>query len=173
MMTKQSPTQALPFLDYTEVRQRYLPWIKGFVVRYGGDPDHAEDLLHDAWIAMLEKPQLDLSKAKATTYLMGIVKFKWYLELRNKGRFRSAAETMKLDVCIIDDSLELEERDQKVNLLVQKLPSPCQYIIYSIYWLSESLGDVQAKLNHKSRQSTFNAKHRCLQQMKAVVEEGV
>jgi DNA-directed RNA polymerase specialized sigma24 family protein len=156
--------QTIP--DYTEMRNRYLPWIRNLIKRHNGDIEIAEDLLHDAWLVMLEKPLPNLHSATAASYFLGIVKFKWYTRLRNQGRFLKAVETIELDVAVNEETLEPIEHYNNVDSVFKRMKSACQYIIYSVYWLAKPLWEVQAQLNHKSSQSTFNAKHRCLQAFK-------
>lgn len=161
----QHPQIILP--DYNTLRSKYLPWIKGLVTRHGGQPEIAEDLLHDAWLAVLEgnKPQPD--RASATTYLLAIVKFKWYAQLRNQGRFKKALDCIILDVTVNPETEEVEERYDKVDTAFKRLKTACQFLIYSVFWLAKPLSEIRQQLNHSSEQSVYNAKHRCLKSLKA------
>ena len=155
---------------------QYLPKVQAMIMRYGGTLSDAEDIFHDALIAVyinIRRNSYHLDhKTHFSTYFFQVCKFR-YLEQKRIQNRRQLIESDNLEFIFpsdedIERDIELMEMSHRVHQLVEELDDHCIEILEAYYWQRKSMKEIADELNMHAN-SVRNAKYRCIQKLKKII----
>jgi RNA polymerase sigma factor (sigma-70 family) len=147
---------------FDALNTQYGVLLRGLAIhRYHIPPDEAEELVHDAFIAWLER---NTSVRDAKGWLMGVVRFKCSHYWRERGR-EAPLGTEHEEAA--DPGAEGDLRSANARLTVataiRQLGAECRETIRRFYWLDESLLEIAAsysKSQNTIKQMLFTCRRR-------------
>ena len=154
------------------VYEQYLPAIKSYVLRNGGNEDDAVDLFQDGLMALYQnlvsKNYEKKEQVKLSTYFIQICKYKW-LDNRKSARVKRNeaidSRDFELNDPGVSESIELAEKHKQLHQLIELLGDKCKKLLSLFYWEELSIAEIAAKLNMETA-SVKNGKYRCMQKLK-------
>ena len=154
------------------VYDQYLPAVKAYVLRNGGNNDDAIDLFQDGMMALYRnlvgKDYEKKENAKLSTYFLQICKYKW-LDNRKSARVNrnEAIESrdFMMDDPSIAENIELAEKHHQLHQLIELLGDKCKELLSLFYWEELSIAEIADKLKMEAA-SVKNGKYRCMQKLK-------
>ncbi len=158
-----------------EVYQDAVLWqqIEQFVRRMGGSREDAEDIFQDGIrVLILRVRQTEKGiEGALRPYLVGICRKLWFKKYSRDQREVNYQEslTMEPEITLGPEQQFLREEVQKqVQLLLDKLKSPCREIL--ILWqLGYSMKEIAAATKYKSEGVVRKKKHQCMQQLLTIL----
>lgn len=156
-----------------EVYQRFLPLVIHWVTNNSGTTDEAKDLFTDALMAIYDKMQDSPDFALPCSfdqYLMGIIRYKWFDELKRKKR---EAEVRNQEVSRYDSESEanIEQlliatqqnhaRQEQLNRTFLMLSALCQELL-SLYKQGYPPAIIAQKLNLNEVNTYYRRKNACI-----------
>ncbi len=155
------------------------PKVQSFIIHNGGTALEAEDIFQEGILATYmnirqEKYQLS-SKAKFSTYLIQICKYKWY-EILKSARKKKGSQPLNNDIELeeanMQEIMETDEKYAQLHQLIDKLGGRCKDILMRYYWKKESLSEIAIALDMETA-SVKNGKYRCMQELKKKAMENI
>ena len=123
-------------------------------------------------IASGKTKQID---SKIITYLIGIGKNKAYEAVRKKQNKFTIVEDFVIDTAMDESDLvqkiELEQKIQQIDTALEDLGAPCKDIIELFYYQKLNWKEISENLNYKNAQTVKNIKYKCIQKLKAILNQ--
>jgi RNA polymerase sigma factor (sigma-70 family) len=154
------------------VYEQYMPAIKAYVQRNGGNEDDAIDLFQDGLMALynniVSKGYEKKEHTKLSTYFVQICKYKW-LDNRKSARVKRNEAIDSRDFEMndpgISESIEQAEKHKQLHQLIDLLGTKCKELLSLFYWEELSIAEIAEKQNMEAA-SVKNGKYRCMQKLK-------
>jgi RNA polymerase sigma factor (sigma-70 family) len=154
----------------------YFPSIASYIKQNLGNNEDAEDIFQEAILVLLQKvrdPDFILTSS-LKTYLYAICKNLWLKRIRD-----NKVKTTTTELSLINsqsetdhDDLETEKSNEvKVKTWLKKITKNCEYILKALFFYNEPMENLMAKMGWKNKHTASNQKHKCIKQIKIIVEE--
>jgi len=119
---------------FMQVYRYFAPKVKSFLMGKGLTPAAADDVLQEVMLAVWKKAgSYDAAKAKLSTWVFTIARYKYIDRLRHEGRRPTESADFDLheseDMHSGDEVLQ-EQRQDSVQLAIEKLPANQQSVIF-------------------------------------------
>lgn len=158
-----------------EVYRDGLLWqqIEQFVRRMGGNREDAEDIFQDGIrVLILRVRQTENGiEGEIRPYLVGVCRNLWFKKYRRNQRELTHQERLSSEPEVVPDPEQQflrEEVQEQVQLLLDKLKSPCREVL--IMWqLGYSMKEIAAATQYKSEGVVRKKKHQCMQQLLTIL----
>lgn len=157
---------------YDQHRTRFLIWGKR---KFPLEQTVLVDIYQDAVIILYQ----NVAEGKVTelsssleTYLFGIAKHLCLRELRRRKRAIGQEDEIP-EVAVAPEFLQKEEQDHRQTLLqegLRLLGSNCRQMIEFFYYYNFSHEVIADRLSYKSANAVKTQKHRCMQQLKNLLQ---
>ena len=157
---------------YDQHRTRFLIWGKR---KFPLEQTALVDIYQDAVIILYQ----NVAEGKVTelsssleTYLFGIAKHLCLRELRRRKRAITQEDEIP-EVAVAPEFLRKEEKDHHQTLLqegLRLLGSNCRQMIEFFYYYNFSHEVIADRLSYKSANAVKTQKHRCMQQLKDLLQ---
>ena len=155
----------------------YFPVVENFILKNSGSHDDAQDIFQETIIVLLQKVPLDSFELTSSlkTYIFAISSNLWLKRLRESKRLYKTVEHISKTENNISDPAQEEPIEkswsEKMDILLEKVPSHCQFIIKSIFYLGKKFEEIKDKLGYKNKHSAQNQKYKCMQQLKKAANQ--
>jgi len=147
------------------------PMVYKLIVNSGGDQNDAEDIFQEGILAMYinvrtGKYKLS-SRARLTTYLVQICKYKWLDHVKSAYVSKNV---LGIDQELLSESGDYEgdEKEERIKMLhrcIQKLGESCKRILHLFYWEKKSYEEIAIEIG-QTPPSAKNQKYRCMKKLK-------
>lgn len=167
------------FLNNEELLQRVyqenLSSVIIYVTNNSGSKEQAEDIYHEAFLAVWRNMQLDRFTAESESsfrgYLIRVAKNKWIDYLRSKG-FKVTAKLDELthhtDTGQPEHKDETDEYIDKVVSGFSQLKENCRELLTLFYYKNKTMKKI-AELFGWTEATARNNKYRCLQKLRDII----
>ncbi len=150
------------------------------VLSNNGSEHEAESIFHDALIVLIEniRDQKFKGDSLVSTYLTGIIKFKWLNELKKNGRHLNTKEDFpEINLVVnnaIDEELSIieEKQWQQLELSIEKLKDDCRKLLQLYYYKNEKLKNIAQMMDY-TESFVRVKKLRCMSALKSLVEKNI
>lgn len=165
-----------------EIYQRYLPLAISWITNNSGTKEEAKDLFADALIAIYDKTSSDKNfdlPCAFDKYLMGIIRYKWFDELKRKNREQ---EVRNQEISRYDNEQDenIEQlliatqqnhaRQEQLNQTFLLLSALCQQLL-SFYKQGHSPATITKKLNLNKVNTYYRRKNACIDRWRTLIME--
>lgn len=152
---------------------KYKKMIFSYVQSHGGNEQDAEDLLQEAIVVFWQKVcsgKFELT-SKIGTYLLAVVKNKWYAEIRKRNKFADAeiseevndGEDSQLEIVIF------EEKQQMVRQALEEIDPSCKQLLYYFYFEQRNLEDITRIMKFANSNVTKSKKYQCKKALETIL----
>lgn len=148
--------------------------IYALVLKNGGTPDDAHDILTHAIIAFVQQcysPVFNL-KNQVSTYLYAIARYKWINE-RKKAVKHNIQELKDSDggyTHSIESTIIGNERSQKLQFALTRLDDKCREVM--LMWASQlKMREIAIRMSYASAEVARKKKHQCLNKLKTLIKD--
>jgi len=161
---------------FEQLYKEHFSMVNRFVTNNNGRTDDAEDIFQDTMMVFLEKLRQDdfILTASIKTYIMAIAKNLWLKRLRIS--YKETEFTNKLDNKFFEEiTLAIENERSYWDKLRSYLPLitiHCQKIIDDIFFKEKQIAQIQKEYGYSTKHNAQNQKHKCVEQIKKVKEQG-
>ncbi len=164
---QQEDEEVMKFV-YANGKNMAFQWI----LKHGGNESDAHSIYHDSLISLIESIRKGKfrKESKTSTYLIGIVKYKWLNHQRQKGiHFSEWNDQLKN----IEYEEEADSKEADFELLEHSLKlisEECQKLLIAFYYEKKKLKQIATTLNYT--ESFIRVKKtRCLSALKNQIEK--
>lgn len=157
-----------------------LPMVIAHILENNGSQQDAEDVFQETVLTFRDQVVAGtfLRRAKISTFLMSIVRRKWYNRLRrsgyNEGYVAEMKHLLEADQESIPDMADPvlmdEELIQKIDQLVLKIGEKCREVLRMRFWDQFSMEKIAEKLGYKNAQIAKNKHFRCIEELRALLD---
>jgi RNA polymerase sigma factor (sigma-70 family) len=142
-----------------------FPSVRKMILTNAGSKEDAEDIFQEALLILYKKVKdgnFILSSA-LSTYLNGIARNLWYMQLRKKNKenltfdFNDVAE-----VFVTEEENQYQLAEMAFNLLGEK----CKQLLLLFYFRKKSMQEVAGALGFSNERVAKNQKYRCIEKAK-------
>ena len=150
---------------FDEIINLYKKGLIGFILRYVGDYDTAEDISEDCFVELIVSPGKYKFKSSLKTYLYGIARNKavGHFRRNKSGSFISLEDAGELvSSLVVEDEAVRSEDKEMLGLALTALPKDYREVLELHYFegLSyEEIGRVMKKSPKAVYNLAFRAKH--------------
>lgn len=158
-----------------EVYEQHEAMTINYLINHGGNRDDAEDALQEAVIILWQKVtsgQFNLS-AKLSTYMMGIVKNKWFEELRRrKTGHREFLKDEEFDgnPGLLDVMIDDEQKTMLHNA-IGSLTEVCRKILLAFYFEQRSMEEIAGLMSFAGADVVKSKKYQCKKALEKLVKQ--
>ena len=155
-----------------ELFNRYRRMVQSYIGNNGGSSADAEDILQEAIIVLWQnsaKKDFELT-ARVSTYLMGIVKRKWYAQSRKQSRIVSTpVEDVlpDLEAKFIEESED--ERIEVVKSALSKMGALCQKLLTLFYFEERNMREIANIMEMANDNVAKSKKYQCKKELEKIV----
>ncbi|MCU0388352.1 MAG: sigma-70 family RNA polymerase sigma factor [Chitinophagaceae bacterium] len=142
------------------------------VVKYmGGSEEDGADVFQEAVLVMIEKIREKRFRGDSSvkTYLFGIVKNQWLMELRTRERRKKREEQYMSGEPYIQNTLEYKKSNADLNNLFNQLGEVCKRILVGFYFENKSMKALLDQFEFKNEQVLRNRKNSCMRKLKEIL----
>lgn len=158
-----------------EIFIRYERMILSYITSHGGSKIDAEDILQESIIVLWQKVNsgnFELT-AKLSTFIMGIAKNKWMVELRKQKRDssvemlenRSSGNPTILDELISDEKMEI------IRAALNALQPICKKLLILYYFEERRMEEISKILNFANTDVVKSKKYQCKKALEQILQE--
>jgi RNA polymerase sigma-70 factor (ECF subfamily) len=119
---------------FVQVYGYFAPRVKAFLVGKGLTQAAADDVMQEVMLAVWQKAgSYDAAKAKLSTWVFTIARYKYIDRLRHEGRRPTESADFDLheaENLLSDDEVLQEQRQDSVQVAIAKLPANQQSVIF-------------------------------------------
>ncbi|MEM7187860.1 MAG: sigma-70 family RNA polymerase sigma factor [Bacteroidota bacterium] len=146
-----------------------------YILGNSGSMDEATDVFQESVIAFYENVRDGKFKgeSKIGTYLYSIAKFKWLNQIK-KNNIRSGHHEKASMATVVESPMVpmLEQEQQhRVKELLGALGESCKQLLVENLYHNASMKEIAASGGYSSEQIVRNKKYKCLQKLKALINE--
>ena len=159
--------------------KEYFPLISHFIIKNSGTEKDAEDLFQDTVIVFYKKLKhgnLTLS-CSIKTYLYSVCRNLWLKKLKDHKRISDVKiEDLEVPADIDIDAgqrIDVEERNEILAKLFDKLGSRCKKILLFFYYQGLSMEEIQKQFGYKSVQVAKNEKYKCMKRLATMISKNM
>ena len=153
----------------------YKKMILNYVQSHGGSEQDAEDLLQEAIIVFWQKVcsgSFELT-SKIGTYLLAVVKNKWYAEIRKRNKFTNTeisedvndGQDSQLDIVIT------EEKKQWVRKALEAIDPVCKQLLFYFYFEKRNLEEITRIMKFANSNVTKSKKYQCKKALELILKQ--
>ena len=160
---------------YTKYKTEFINWAKK---QYTLSEEECEDIYQDTIIAFynnIKNDRLIELNSSIKTYLFAIAKNIALKRLNKSGRQFSEdsilVEPQTRNSDHIDELIVLNERNEMLAGLINRLKEPNRSILKLYYYQNLSMNEIAKKLNYKNDKVVKAQKVRCMNELKKMVRE--
>ena len=152
--------------------RQFGPMIKTWIVNNGGNESAADDIFQDGIIALYTNIRLGKfqpDKAKVSTYLLQICKYKWFDDRKSsyvkKTTMMEQMPEQGENPSLFASDLQQLHQQKQVHAALSMLKEQCRRILNYFYWEKKSMEEIASLLSMQIN-SVKNGKYRCMQSLK-------
>ncbi len=153
-----------------------LPMVIAHISENNGSQEDAEDVFQETVLTFRDQVVAGtfLRRAKISTFLMSIVRRKWYNRLRRSGYNEGYVAEMKhlLEAeqesipDMADPILMDEELIKKIEQMLLKIGEKCREVLRMRFWDQFAMEKIAEKLGYKNAQIAKNKHFRCIEELR-------
>jgi RNA polymerase sigma factor (sigma-70 family) len=139
--------------------------VKQFVVSNGGNREDAEDIFQEALVVLYKKVKAGgfILSSSLKTYLTGVSRNLWYMELRRRGKEVVMPEPLeRIEELPVEYEQQFKQAEMAFNLLGEK----CRQLLILFYFKKKSMYDICHVMGFSNERVAKNQKYRCLEKAK-------
>ena len=119
---------------FLEIYEFFAPKVKSFLISKGLTSSTADDVLQEVMLAVWQKASsYDAEKAKVSTWVFTVARYKYIDRLRYEGRRPTESEDFDLhesEATVSADQVLQAQREDAVQAAIAKLPAKQQSVIF-------------------------------------------
>jgi RNA polymerase sigma-70 factor (ECF subfamily) len=135
---------------FMQVYKYFAPKVKSFLMGKGLPHAAADDVMQEVMLAVWQKASsYDAAKAKLSTWVFTIARYKYIDRLRHEGRRPTESADFILhesENMLSDDEVLQEQRQDTVQLAIAKLPANQQGVIFLSFIKGLAHGEIADQL---------------------------
>ena len=150
--------------------------VERFILNNSGTISDAKDIFQDTLLVLVEKLRIDNFELTSSlkTYIIAISKNLWFKKLRDQPH-HSQLELTEIHshkfYCEISSSIEKEKTYwEKLQEYLSKITNHCNHLLHAMFFNNKNIEDIQNEYGYSSRHNAQNQKHKCLEQMRKLME---
>ena len=131
--------------DMNRIYEEYAEIVYGFILRMCHDEHLSQDILQDTFLKAIEKIDTFDEKCKLTTWLCQIAKNTYFDHLRKAKKYADVTfniETVYDQGVVPEETFIARENEQKIHLLIHKLPEPYKEVFLLRFYAELSFKDI-------------------------------
>ena len=151
-------------------RQAFPP-VRRLVQRQGGSAQDAQDIFQDALVVFYEQAVEStlVLTAAASTYLVGIARYRWQHELRRRARLPYEVLSDGSELLAAEAPEDSAESAFAVLDYVERLGAKCRNMLLSFYYFQQPLTQIAEANGYRSVRSATVQKFKCLERLRTAV----
>ncbi len=155
-----------------ELFNRHRRMVHSHILKNGGCTADAEDLLQEAIIVLWQnsaREDFELT-ARVGTYLIGVVKRKWYARQRKQQRI--TGEALEDVVPNLEGGLLETEEDDRTDVVrkaLQQLGELCRRLLTLFYFEERSMRNIAGILKMANENVAKSKKYQCKKELEKIV----
>lgn len=165
-----------------EIYQRFLPLAISWITKNSGTMEEAKDIFADSLVAIYDKTcqkQAFNLPCSFDKYLMGIMRYKWFDELKRKNR-ESEVRNKEMSRYNNEQDENIEQllittqknhaRQERLNRTFLELSTLCQQLL-SLYKQGHPPVTIAKKLNLNKVNTYYRRKNACIDRWRTLIAE--
>jgi RNA polymerase sigma factor (sigma-70 family) len=158
------------------VYKKYFSAVRRFVFNNQGGMQDAKDIFQEAIVVLYRKivaGEYDGSKSGVKTFLVGIARFLWLKELKNRRIEEETTDTygyLEVNPEITDNEYEKNRRFALYQKHFMALGEECQKVLQLVFD-DLTYKEIAEKLNYASEKFVKKKKYRCKEQLIRRIKE--
>ena len=158
----------------TTVEVLYAQYFKEIIelVRFmGGNDEDGADVFQEAVLVMIEKIREKRFRGDSSikTFLFGIVRNLWLMELRTRERRKKREEQYMTGEPSIQHSIGINKSGTDLNSIFDQLGDVCKRILIGFYYENKSMKILLEQFDFKNEQVLRNRKNNCMRKLKEML----
>lgn len=151
--------------------QEYYAGIEEFVTFRGGMPEDAADLFQEALLILVEKVRSGKFRGESglKTFLYGIVRNLWLMELRTRDRRKKREEFFTDNEPLVEDPGFGKRASTNIQALFDQIGPVCKSILLGFYYENKPMKVLLEEFDFKTEQVLRNKKASCMKKLKELI----
>lgn len=153
--------------------KQYRPKVVGFVMRYGGNREDAEDLYQEVLLIFygkVMKGELTIENCNIGGFIVGVAQKRWYSEAkkgatRNKYHQKSYEGFDPLEHGRVDEIVN-EEKQNMAQQVLESVGEKCRDILKLVVYDSLSMKEIAEELGYNGEDVVKSIHYRCKKKLK-------
>ncbi len=147
-----------------------------YITRNGGTADDARSMLHEAIIVLWQNVNaggFQLS-SKLSTYLLGIIRNKWFGELRKQQRFSDEAPNPgneRSSDPTPEKEFEINERNRLIREALNRIDQTCRQLLLLFYFEEKSMEVIAGEMGFANVNTAKSKKYQCKKRLEEVYKK--
>jgi RNA polymerase sigma factor (sigma-70 family) len=139
----------------------------------GGSDEDGADVFQEAVLVMIEKVREKRFRGDSSikTYLFGIARNLWLMELRTRERRKKREEQYMSGESSVQQALMVNKSTTDLNNIFNQLGDVCKRILIGFYFENKSMKVLLDQFDFKNEQVLRNRKNTCMRKLKELLSE--
>ena len=160
------------FVEY--LYGEYFEGIIEFIKYRGGEDEDGADLFQESLLIMIEKIKEGKFRGESSvkTYLFGIVRNLWLMELRTRERRKKREEYYSdTQETMVSQAPDYKKANVDLNEVFSQLGDVCKTLLTGFYFENKSMKELLNQFDFKNEQVLRNKKNLCMKRLKELLVE--
>ncbi len=151
--------------------EQYFESIIEFVKFRGGMEEDGADLFQESVLVMIEKIKEGKFRGESSikTYLFGIVRNLWLMELRTRERRKKREEYYASNEPLISQTPDFKKANVDLKEVFEQLGDGCKVLLVGFYFENKSMKVLLNQFDLKNEQVLRNKKNLCMKKLKELL----
>jgi RNA polymerase sigma factor (sigma-70 family) len=151
--------------------EQYFESIIEFVKFRGGGEEDGADLFQESVLVMIEKIKDGKFRGESSikTYLFGIVRNLWLMELRTRERRKKREEYYASSEPLIAQTPDFKKANVDLKEVFGQLGESCKTLLIGFYFENKTMKDLLSQFDFKNEQVLRNKKNICMKKLKELL----
>lgn len=151
--------------------EQYFDSIIEFVKFMGGSDEDGADTFQESVLVMIAKVKEGKFRGESSikTYLFGIVRNLWLMELRTRERRKKREEYFASNEPVVSHTPDFKAAEVDLKQVFEKLGDPCKELLIGHYFENKSMKVLLSQFDFKNEQVLRNKKSICMKKLKEIL----
>jgi RNA polymerase sigma factor (sigma-70 family) len=142
-----------------------------FVMIKGGSAEDGADIFQEAILVLIEEVREEKFRreSKIKTFLYGISRNLWLMELRTRERRKKREETYMLSEPMVEEVKFSKQDNSSLELMFKEVGDVCRKILIGYYFENKSMKLLLKDFDFKNEQVLRNRKNLCMKKLKELL----
>jgi RNA polymerase sigma factor (sigma-70 family) len=142
-----------------------------FVMIKGGSAEDGADIFQEAILVLIEEVREEKFRreSKIKTFLYGISRNLWLMELRTRERRKKREQTYMLSEPMVEEVKFSKQDNSSLELMFKEVGDVCRKILIGYYFENKSMKLLLKDFDFKNEQVLRNRKNLCMKKLKELL----